>query len=406
MFLPRRIAHPLRAVVLHILCLGVFAAAGTSSVAVAAGSHRSAGCPVVAYAASQAHAVRHRRMCAFRVRNPFGAGMFGIATGSTLQNEVATPTVLSRDLGDDRAVGARWIRIDINWAQIQYAGPHSYAWQDIDAAVRRARAMGMSVLGTIVFTPSWARPRGTVASWGPRPTAYGNFAGIAAAHYAALGVHTFEIWNEENISGGWTPRPDPVRYAQVLRRAYAAIKHAAPGSVVMTGGTAPALNGGGNLTPVRFLAKIYAHGAHGYFDAVANHPYCWPAYPGAKGAWSAWYQMYGTHPSMRSLMIAHGDGAKRIWATEFGAPTDGPTGTYVSQRTQARMVTSAYRLFATYRWAGPMFYYSSRDLGASLNTRENFFGFISHNFTRKPSFSAYHRIAMSVRSALAVAPAP
>jgi hypothetical protein len=106
--------------------------------------------------------------------------------------------------------------------------------------------------------------------------------------------------------------------------------------------------------------------------------------------------MYGTKRSLRSLMISHGDGAKKIWATEFGAPTNGPTGTYVSKATQAKMVTRAYRLFASYRWAGPLFFYSSRDMGSSTQTQENFFGFLTQGFARKPSFTAYRRVSLSV----------
>ena len=35
--------------------------------------------------------------------------------------------------------------------------------------------------------------------------------------------------------------------------------------------------------------------------------------------------MYGTYPSLRSTMTDNGDGGKKIWATEFGAPTNGPS---------------------------------------------------------------------------------
>jgi hypothetical protein len=332
-----------------------------------------------------------------RIANVFGPSLFGIATGSTLQNETATPALAS-DLRDDRAAGARWIRIDINWAQIQEQGPSSYFWTDIDTAVRTAERDGMSVLGTIAYTPSWARPANSVATYGPKPRQYAKFAGIAARHYSAMGVQAFEIWNEPNVQAFWTPRPRPAAYTAVLKAAYVAIKSVDPRATVMTGGTAPAANSATSYTPVRFLKDIYAHGGKGHFDAVANHPYCWPAYPGAKYAWSAWYQMYGTRPSLRSLMVSHGDGSKKIWATEFGAPTDGPPGTYVSDATQAKMVSKAFRLFSHYKWAGPLFMYSGRDLGSSTDTRENFFGFLKHNFARKPSFTAYHREMVSVRA--------
>jgi hypothetical protein len=329
-----------------------------------------------------------------RVRNTFGRSIFGIAAGGALQNEV--PVTLRRDLTADRSAGSRWLRVDINWAQIQAAGPASYDWSAVDRLVRDARARGLKVLGGILYTPSWARPAGTPAIWGPQPADYARFAAAAAAHYAGLGVHAYEVWNEPNNTLFWAPRPSPAAYAAVLRAAYPAIKRADPRASVITGGTAPEPSNGQTYSPVDFLSGIYAHGGKGSFDAVGHHPYCWPAFPGARAAWSAWYQMYGTHRSLRSVMIAHGDRAKKIWATEFGAPTDGPRGSYVTKSVQSRMVTRAYRLFASYRWAGPLFFYQGRDAGDSPGTVENFFGFLNHNFTRKPSFVAYARAAASL----------
>ncbi len=73
--------------------------------------------------------------------------------------------------------------------------------------------------------------------------------------------------------------------------------------------------------------------------------------------------MYGTNPSLRSVMIDNGDAAKQIWATEFGAPTDGPAGSHVSEDTQAKMLSRAYSVWSKYDWAGPLFAYQGRDHG-------------------------------------------
>jgi hypothetical protein len=182
----------------------------------------------------------------------------------------------------------------------------------------------------------------------------------------------------------------------LLKAAYVAIKRADPSATVLTGGTAPEPTGPASYSPVDFLNGIYAAGGRGYFDAVAHHPYCWPALPGAKQPWSPWYQMYGTPRSLRSVMIANGDGAKKIWATEFGAPTDGPTGSFVSARTQAKAVTEAYKLFAGYRWAGPLFFFEGRDVGRSASTNQNFFGLTRHDFSPKPSYAAYASISRAI----------
>jgi hypothetical protein len=97
-------------------------------------------------------------------------------------------------------------------------------------------------------------------------------------------------------------------------------------------------------------------------------------------------------------MVANGDGAKKIWATEFGAPTNGPTGTFVSEDAQSRMVSTGLSLFRSYDWAGPLFWYSGRDVGTSTSTRENFFGLLRNDFSPKPAYLALRNLIAVVRS--------
>jgi polysaccharide biosynthesis protein PslG len=322
-----------------------------------------------------------------RVNNQFGQRIFGVAAGGAIQEE--SPRAVRDELSADHEAGAQWVRIDINWASIQAGGPNGYNWRATDRVIRDAAACGLQVLGVIMYTPSWARPSGTDSTWRPSPGAYARFAYAAARRYRARGVYAFEIWNEENTGAFWKPRPSPRDYTRVLRAAYGAIKRADPSGIVVTGGTAPAPSNGTDYSPISFLKGIYRNGGRNDFDAVGHHPYCWPAFPGERRRWSAWYQMYGMHPSLRSVMIAHGDRNKKIWATEFGAPTDGPPGTHVSQSTQAAMVAKSFQLFASYPWAGPLFVYQGRDRGTDTSTNANFFGFLSRDFIAKPAFDAY-----------------
>jgi hypothetical protein len=317
--------------------------------------------------------------------------MFGIAAGGDIQNLSAA--TLERELDVLDEVGARWLRIDINWAQIQAQGPNSYNWGPIDRVVREAQERGIEVLGVIVWTPGWARPSGAQASYGPDPDQYAAFAATAVEHYSALGVHAYEVWNEPNIQAFWTPKPNAAHYTRLLKAAYTAIKGADPNATVLTGGTAPATTDGTNVAPVEWLRRIYQNGGGRSFDAVSHHPYSWPAQPGAAESWSAWHQMNGTSPSLRSVMRDNGDGAKKIWATEYGAPTDGPSGSHVSESTQAQMIKKAYELWSGYDWGGPLFAYEGRDYGTDRSTRENFFGLVRHDFSPKPAYHAYREAA-------------
>ena len=165
--------------------------------------------------------------------------------------------------------------------------------------------------------------------------------------------------------------------------------------LVVTGGLSPAPDDGGNVAPVTFLKGIYSHGGKGAFDAVGHHPYCAPAFPGDAQWWSAWFQMTGAKTSLRSVMADNGDAGKQIWATEYGAPTNGPSGSFVSEQTQAAMLERAYKLFDSYSWAGPMFWYAPRDEGTNTGRRDDFYGLVRNDFSAKPALAAYRAIAAS-----------
>jgi hypothetical protein len=319
------------------------------------------------------------------------AGKFtsaGFSVGGGFQNE--PDTTRNRDLDVMSTAGASWIRMDVNWSMIQAQGPSSYDWAPFDRVAMAARARGFQILATVLYTPGWARPAGGTASSPPvHLDDYVAFARQAAQHFGPLGVHAYEIWNEPNISAFWQPRPDVAAYTAMLRGASAAIRSVDRQALIVTGGTSPAPDSGGNISPISFLRGIYANGGKSAFDVVAHHPYCWPALPGESQTWSAWYQMYGTPPSLRSVMTDNGDAGKQIWATEFGAPTNGPAGSFVSEQVQAATVSRAFELFRSYKWAGPLFWYSQRDVGTDSSTREDFFGLLRSDFSPKPSLDAY-----------------
>jgi hypothetical protein len=319
------------------------------------------------------------------------ADRLGFALGGSIG--VERPSTAARELRAVTAAGAGWVRLDINWAVVQRRGPRQYDWRSTDRTIAAAIRRGLRVLGVIVYTPDWARPAGTDARQRPPAREYARFAGRVAARYRSAGLHAYEIWNEPNLSSFWRPGPDPAAYAAVLKAAGKAIHAADRKATVVTGGLSPAASGGGDVHPVEFLQALYDNGAGGAFDAVGHHPYCFPAFPGGSEPWSAWYQMYGTDPSLRSVMAAHGDGAKKVWATEFGAPTGGPYNEFVDEWVQSEMVSRAATLWQGYKWGGPLFVYALRDLGTVRGTRENFFGLLRRDFSEKPAYGAFRTAA-------------
>jgi polysaccharide biosynthesis protein PslG len=214
-----------------------------------------------------------------------------------------------------------------------------------------------------------------------------------ARRYGPLGVHAWEIWNEQNGSVFWKPTPSPSLYTAMLKASYRAIKASDPDAWVLTGGLTPAYTSGGNLSPVDFLADIYRYGAKGSFDAVGAHPYCWAGSfhcPGQEASWSAWSQMSSTQSSLRSILLANGDQGKLIWGTEFGAPTAGG-GQAVGEDGQAGQLLDSYSLFGSYSWTGPLFWYSYRDACRNTGDTECYFGLVRSDGSHKPAYAAYQQ---------------
>ena len=323
-----------------------------------------------------------------------GSSRFGIAAGGGLHE--LSRRDLARYLNGVQAVRAGWIRFVINWEVIQRDGARRYDWARFDPVIAAARRRGIAVLGVIAYTPPWARPAGTTGAYPPTHIeSYARFAKVAVQHFSRAGVRAYEIWNEPNVARFWRPAPDVVRYTQMLKRAYSAIKSADPAATVVSGGLAPhgmyGQNDRENINPLSFLERMYANGASGSLDAVGWHPYAFP-HDLNFALWSAWSQMTATTPSALSIMGAYGDGRRQIWATEFGAPT-GTTGYAVSEAAQAQLVTDAFAALCAAPWAGPAFLYSYRDDGTDPADFEHSLGLVRHDWSAKPAYRAYQASA-------------
>ena len=89
--------------------------------------------------------------------------------------------------------------------------------------------------------------------------------------------------------------------------------------------------------------------------------------------------------AMYNTMIAHGDGAKKVWGTEYGVPTGGPWS--VAESTQAEYVDQAVDAWYAKAYTGPLFWYSARDTGTSPDDREQHFGLLRFDGSAKPAYA-------------------
>jgi hypothetical protein len=273
----------------------------------------------------------------------------------------------NRELDAAAQTNARWMRVHIDWHAIEKVRGQ-FDWDYVDRWIDGARARGMRVLGLITNTPEWAKaPDAALYAPPIDPADYATFAATVVKRYRDR-VTDWEIWNEPNLPRflGFADRRAAV-YVGLLKAAYPAIKAVQPNSTVVSAGLSPAVGVDG---PANFLNDMYLNGAKGSFDAVAMHPYVFPGGLEADPD-NAWSDLAHAH----DVMTLNGDGDKKVWMTEFGAPTSDPSAEGVSQQEQAKQILDVLAGVAASGWGGPAFIYSIRDIdSAQRDNREDNFG--------------------------------
>jgi hypothetical protein len=317
-------------------------------------------------------------------------------------------TDMSATLARYQAAGGTVIRFDLDWANVQPSGPTSWNWSAYDSLIDTLSARHLTALPILDYTPAWARPAGCASEQcGPAdPTAFATFAKAAVARYSGQGINVWELWNEQNTS--WLPAPNVTAYGRLLGLVSSAVHSVDASAKVLVGGLAPAVTTtGGTYAPQDFVAGLYAAGLRSSIDGVAVHPYCFPALAGEGQSWSGWSQMVAVH----DVMTSHGDGAKGVWATEFGAPTNGPgaIATYANRNysahpdhvdadLQARTVDAGMAAAKQLPWLKMLLWYSVKDLGTSNTTNVNSYGLLSPNGTAKPAYARWQAGVQSLTS--------
>lgn len=311
--------------------------------------------------------------------------------GMTLHLRGADAATVKREFDLMSAMGVTWVRIDIDWSAVQPKRRSLY-WASTDLLVNEAVAHQMSVLATIAYTPEWARSTASRLLSDPthaRPTNLSDlatFATLAAQRYAPLGVHCWEVWNEPNTAKFWPTRPDADEYGQLFRAVATAIRGADSRATLLIGGIGPQYDGSAaEIPPAVYLEQLYANGTAQLADGVAAHPYSYPNLPmdPAQRQVGGFYDL----PALQAVMANHGDGTKKIWITEFGAPT-GTSVNAVSEQDQAAILLQAQQQVAQWNWAGPLMYYELVDGGTDPTDGEQNFGVLRADLSLKVAAQA------------------
>jgi VCBS repeat-containing protein len=277
-----------------------------------------------------------------------------------------------------KAAGVTNIRIMVPWMGVEFLN-NFWSFDGVDRMVNGAVARNIEVLAVLNSPPLWASLSDALPLTS-RPTSASEFAEYAAkvaARYKGK-ISAYEIWNEPNYIGFWAPGPNAAQYTEILKAAYPAIKAADPNAVVVAGSVSSVLDFL-NITanPVRFVKEMYAAGAAGYFDALSFHPYLY-SLQFSKGASTVNSPLWQVN-EIYKLMVANGDGNKKIWATEYGQPS-----TLVSEDSQAAYIADFLRKWRTLSYAGPAFIQTIKD-NTEQDPNAASMGLFRADWTAKPA---------------------
>jgi hypothetical protein len=280
------------------------------------------------------------------------------------------------------AANATWIRTDIGWKYLQPTA-NEWRWDLFDGVLADMNAKGLRYLAILHAIPGWANGYTGDYATPADLSLLTNYCYQAVRHYLPLGVADYEIGNEVNYAhDGWVAtganyaRNYLIPCAAGARRAAAELNR--PVNLIF-GSTGPGTGtAGAGQDPRTFLAEAYANGARGLTDAVAFHPY--------GGLSPVIDSNMTTLPTeLYNIMVANGDGAKKLWATEYGLPTGGDSSW--GEQVQVEWMNAAFDAWYAKPFAGPLFWYSHRDIGTSATDREQHFGVLRYDGSAKPAYA-------------------
>lgn len=285
------------------------------------------------------------------------------------------------NIGRIKTMGFSWAKFQMSWKDVE-SNPGNYNWGPWDHLIDAFHANGIQILLSIPKSPDWARPVDDDRSVEGPPqdlNLYAAFVAHVAGRYQGR-VQAIEVWNEQNLwyEAGGMGRISAANYVQLLQLSYIAIKAVNPEMIVVSGGLTPAGNvGEAAIDDIDYLRQMYALGAQGFFDALGAHPsgYNCPARAdwrvvadstavNFRGTFDNRHHSWcfrGTMEGYREVMVANGDGHKKIIPTEFGWAADNkpkPGYEYAQDNTyeeQAQWIVEAFQQGKEWGWVGPMF---------------------------------------------------
>ncbi|MHB1005803.1 MAG: cellulase family glycosylhydrolase [Chloroflexota bacterium] len=334
--------------------------------------------------------------------------LFGINT--FLYQEVEEAKI-RKSLALIKAAGFGYVREQVPWQEIERGQKgnfwderwNSSTWINLDRLVGLVQEYDLQLIARVDYPPDWALPAGT--TWHATPPAnyddYGDFLATLTGRYKGR-VKYYQVWNEPNLTIEWGMQPvDPAAYVRMLKATYPRIKQADPEAVVIAAALAPNIEQGPlNLSDLTYLQRMYEAGAKDYFDIASVNPYGLRSGPDDRRN-TADDTNFSRPVQARAIMVANGDTAKPIWASETGwcaVPPDYPTAPVYGRTTrnqQAAYTRSAYeRVQREWPWLGMMSLWHFRMVDNRLASQQSYyFGVVSDDFAPELVYEAMRDLA-------------
>ncbi|MBV9545256.1 MAG: cellulase family glycosylhydrolase [Chloroflexi bacterium] len=308
-----------------------------------------------------------------------------------------------------KQAGFTWMKHQVEWDAVETA-PGQFDWSQLDAIVSTGNQNGLKVMLSVQHAPTFYR--GSTGGLIPSdPSTFGTFMRALAGRYAGK-VQAYEIWNEQNLAREMGPgNVDPFNYLPLLQAGYTNVKAADPNALVLLGAPSPtgANIPGQSIDDLSYLQQLYAlRGGQvtAYYDALSAHPSgfsnppdCTPATPQCSlsggfnndDSFFAFTRISQYH----DLMVQQGEGAKKIWLTEFGYcsnPTPPPGYEYCSSidaQSQANFLVQAFQMARGLDYvAGMMQWNLNMQLAVQQSDEKWGFGIVREDWTPRPAYSA------------------
>ena len=206
------------------------------------------------------------------------------------------PEEMRRELADMAGLGARMVRVDLDWSQVE-PEPGKWDFTRWDALVEEAGKQGVAViaiLGGELHKP--VRPPYR------NQQDFLRYVAESARRYKGK-IAAYEVINEADCDRPWGEKPDPANYAALLQATYRTVKKADPRARVLFTGVSDFGR------PMEFVEGVFRAGAGDSFDVMNFHPYQWRNVPES--------QLPLRIRDLKALMKKYGID-KPVWITEIG----------------------------------------------------------------------------------------